>query len=283
MGKDGVSVIVSLPGTLEEADAADELSSTPYDPSRSNTPVRLTPIENNVGAKIMSEDNAAAEAKPKGMKKPVKDDGHNKQQLPPSVRARRPSLADVLGGDSSDPMVQMQMAAKIAQAAAAQAVSDGSTPRASNAANDDEDSTSGDFRNPDRLQYIVMPAMTMLVMVLYCIMWGLWEKITEPVILCDPPPPVPPVDHNPSIEGEPMQHYVLNEPLGAFIGVVSIIFALMYTSVYQDATERQNHIRNALAQEAGGVHTAMLLVRTLDADDTINKTRGLLLFSSYIE
>ena len=42
-------------------------------------------------------------------------------------------------------------------------------------------------------------------------------------------------------------------------------------------------IRNALAQEAGGVHTAMLLVRTLDADDNINKTRALLLFSSYIE
>ena len=75
----------------------------------------------------------------------------------------------------------------------------------------------------------------------------------------------------------------LNEPLGAFIGVVSIIFALMYTSVYSDATERLNSIRNALAQEAGGVHTAMLLVRTLDADDNINKTRALLLFSSYIE
>jgi hypothetical protein len=103
------------------------------------------------------------------------------------------------------------------------------------------------------------------------------------VILSDPPPPVPSVDYSPAIEGEPMQHYVLNEPLGAFIGVVSIIFALMYTSVYNDATTRQSHIRNALAQEAGGVHTAMLLVRTLDADDDVNKTRALLLFSSYIE
>ena len=76
-----------------------------------------------------------------------------------------------------------------------------------------------------------------------------------------------------------MQHYSLNEPLGAFIGVVSIIYALLYTSVYNDATERANQIRNSLALEAGGVHTAMLLVRTLDADDDVNKVRALVLFS----
>jgi hypothetical protein len=111
---------------------------------------------------------------------------------------------------------------------------------------------------------------------------------------------------------------LLNEPIGAFVGCVGIIFALMYTSVYNDSQNRQSEvsppshslslshcvvntvscfcltgtlcialcicqIRNALAQEAGGVHTAMLLVRTLDADDNVNKTRALLLFSSYIE
>ena len=54
----------------------------------------------------------------------------------------------------------------------------------------------------------------------------------------------------------------------------------MYTSVYNDSQARQSEIRNALAQEAGGVHTAMLLVRTLDADDNINKTRALRKFTS---
>lgn len=65
--------------------------------------------------------------------------------------------------------------------------------------------------------------------------------------------------------------------------MVSIIFALMYTSVYNESQVRQSAIRNCLALEAGGVHTAMLLVRSLDADDMVNKTRALLLFSSYVE
>ena len=65
--------------------------------------------------------------------------------------------------------------------------------------------------------------------------------------------------------------------------MVSIIFALMYTSVYNESQVRQSAIRNCLALEAGGVHTATLLVRSLDADDMVNKTRALLLFSSYVE
>ena len=47
------------------------------------------------------------------------------------------------------------------------------------------------------------------------------------------------------------EHAMLNEPVGAYVGCVGIIFALMYTSVYNDAQGRQSEIRNALAQEAG--------------------------------
>lgn len=288
----GPTLGISLPGALQEPSSDEEVSQTPCDPGRSNTPIRLTPLETtieekNIAARTNSGQIALQNTTGAGREPmpPVQTtDRGDKKQLPPSVKRRRPSLADVLGGDSTDPTVQQEMARKIAEAAAAQLSSDGASRRgAKTASDDDDDGTGADFRNPDRLQLIIMPGLTVMAAATYCIAWGLWSKITEPVILSDPPPPVPPVDYNPPIEGEPMQHYVLNEPLGAFIGVVSIIFALVYTSVYNDATERQSHIRNALAQEAGGVHTAMLLVRTLDADDDVNKTRALLLFSSYIE
>lgn len=295
MEKDGAGVTIAVPGTLAEASSDEETSNTPYDPGRTNTPVRLTPLEARLGERNIATSSTGGLTStqhgrntgdtPRAMKKPDRD-GQTKKRLPASVHRRRPSLADVLGGDSSDPSVQQEMARKIAQAAAAQASIDGGvwgSDATKNTAEDDDERTGGNFQNPDRLQILIMPTLTAVATATYCITGSVWTKITEPIILCDPPPPLPPVDYNPPIEGEPMQHYVLNEPLGAFIGVVSIIFALMYTSVYNDATERQSHIRNALAQEAGGVHTAMLLVRTLDADDDVNKTRALLLFSSYIE
>lgn len=264
----------SLPGTLtvdnvEDEDSQGSLTAT----GRSNTPVRLMPLPPPSGHTESMEKLGPAEGQTR------------KKALPTAVRKRRPSLAEVLGGDSNDPKVIQEMSQKIAEAAAAQASSDVDRGKGQSGSCDetDDDGTGGSFRNPDRLQLIVMPTLTIVATVTYCVAGTLWTNITEPLILSDPPPPVPPVDYNPAIDGEPMQHYVLNEPLGAFIGVVSIIFALMYTSVYNDATTRQSHIRNALAQEAGGVHTAMLLVRTLDADDDVNKTRALLLFSSYIE
>jgi len=81
------------------------------------------------------------------------------------------------------------------------------------------------------------------------------------------------------------QHFELNEPMGGFISVTGLVFALVFASNYTDAQCRLNEIRNSLAVEAGGVHTAMLLVRTLDEDDPSGafKSRVLLLLASYIE
>ncbi len=81
------------------------------------------------------------------------------------------------------------------------------------------------------------------------------------------------------------QHFELNEPMGGFISVTGLVFALVFASNYTDAQCRLNEIRNSLAVEAGGVHTAMLLVRTLDEDDPRGafKSRVLLLLASYIE
>ena len=203
---------------------------------------------------------------------------------------RRPSLADVLGGDPNDPSVQVQMAQKLHEAAMAQAASanEGRRRRCScwpgdGTAVQQEDGASKHRKDDDRLQLIIMPVLIASVFLVFVVLWGVRGDFTENVINCDVPSipePEPEPEREPSVvEGEPMQHYSLNEPLGAFIGVVSIIYALLYTSVYNDATERANQIRNSLALEAGGVHTAMLLVRTLDADDDVNKVRALVLFS----
>jgi hypothetical protein len=48
-----------------------------------------------------------------------------------------------------------------------------------------------------------------------------------------------------------------------------------------EAQTRLDEIRSSLVLEANGVHTAMLLVRTMDADNAVHKTRTLLLFASY--
>ena len=82
-----------------------------------------------------------------------------------------------------------------------------------------------------------------------------------------------------------VQHFELNDPIAAFVSVTGLVFALVFASNYTDAQCRLNEIRNSLAVEAGGVHTAMLLVRTLDDTDPGGnyKTRVLLLLASYID
>lgn len=91
----------------------------------------------------------------------------------------------------------------------------------------------------------------------------------------------------PSREAEDhlVQRLERNDAIDAFMGVTSLVFALIFASTYTDAQNRLNEIRNSLAQEAGGVHLAMLLVRTLEDTDPSDtyKTRVLLLFASYIE
>jgi hypothetical protein len=177
----------------------------------------------------------------------------------------------VLTGDSNDPTVQQALAMKLASAAADLANDDGGAPRYTGK-NGSAAEDSGVAR-PDATQMCLMPTILVMTFILFIVVAILQLPFTETVINRD---------EETYLERE-AEHALLNEPIGAYVGCVGIIFALMYTSVYNDAQARQSEIRNALAQEAGCVHTAMLLVRTLDADDNINKTRALLLFSSYIE
>jgi hypothetical protein len=191
--------------------------------------------------------------------------------LPQAVRRRRPSLSEALTGDGADPAAQHALAMKLASAAAGLAHEDGGAPRYTDrrtAAMED----SG-LADPDATHMWLMPSAVALTLILFILAAILQRPITEAVIGRDT---------DTYLERE-AEHEILNEPIGAYVGCVGTIFALMYTSVFNDAQARQSEIRNALAQEAGGVHTAMLLVRTLDADDNINKTRALLLFASYIE
>jgi hypothetical protein len=95
-------------------------------------------------------------------------------------------------------------------------------------------------------------------------------------------------DENRTVKDEDaalVQHFDRNDAIAAFIGVTSLVFALIFASTYTDAQSRLNEIRNSLAQEAGGVHLAMLLVRTLEDTDPSDtyKTRVLLLLASYID
>jgi hypothetical protein len=165
--------------------------------------------------------------------------------------------------------MKQALARKLADASADLATDVGGAPRY----------TSGTgLENPgvkyaDGTQMVLMPLILVITFILFVVVTIKQRPFTEAII---------DRDFGTYSERE-AEHAMLNEPVGAYVGCVGIIFALMYTSVYNDAQGRQSEIRNALAQEAGGVHTAMLLVRTLDADDNINKTRALLLFSSYIE
>eukprot|EP01043_Picozoa_sp_COSAG02_P061683 COSAG02_NODE_8338_length_2609_cov_1.978486_1_plen_612_part_00 len=83
--------------------------------------------------------------------------------------------------------------------------------------------------------------------------------------------------------GELVQRFEVNEPVGAFLGVTALIYALIFAAAYSEAHTRLDEIRTSLTLEANGVHTAMLLVRTLDAGNDAHQTRSLLLFASYIE
>ena len=81
------------------------------------------------------------------------------------------------------------------------------------------------------------------------------------------------------------QRFEVNEPICGFVGVVSLVYTLndIYASAYTTSQNRIDEIRRALTQEASGVHTMMLLVRTLEADSEENKKQVILLFASYIE
>eukprot|EP01043_Picozoa_sp_COSAG02_P061769 COSAG02_NODE_8366_length_2596_cov_19.291280_1_plen_595_part_00 len=83
--------------------------------------------------------------------------------------------------------------------------------------------------------------------------------------------------------GELVQRFEVNEPVGAFLGVTALVYALIFAAAYSEAHTRLDEIRTSLTLEANGVHTAMLLVRTLDAGNDAHQTRSLLLFASYIE
>ena len=57
------------------------------------------------------------------------------------------------------------------------------------------------------------------------------------------------------------QRFEVNEPVGAFLGVSALVYALIFVSAYGEAQSRLDEIRNSLVIEASGIHTAMLLVR----------------------
>ena len=197
--------------------------------------------------------------------------GRNVKAVPTEVKRRRPSLASVLTDDPATQSYQQQLARKVHQAAVALASdTDGRLPELGVKARRCGGSTD------ESLDGFVMLAVVAFVAVLFCVLIAVQKPLTEGVV----------GNFTDLVEGQDssyQQHFDLNEPIGAFIGVMAFIFALLYTSTYNDAQQRLSSIRNSLAQEAGGVHTAMLLVRTLDADDNVNKMRALLLFSSYIE
>jgi hypothetical protein len=75
----------------------------------------------------------------------------------------------------------------------------------------------------------------------------------------------------------------VNDPVAAFLGITALVYALIFASAYTEAQGRFDEIRRSLVQEANGVHTAMLLVRTLDAHNVVHKMRTLLLCGHYIQ
>ena len=77
------------------------------------------------------------------------------------------------------------------------------------------------------------------------------------------------------------QRFDLNDPLSVFLAVVGMIYALMFAEQYADAKGRLNDIRECLTMEGAALHSAILLVRTLE--DSVRKADALLLFSAYVE
>lgn len=91
------------------------------------------------------------------------------------------------------------------------------------------------------------------------------------------------IEDGESVVGDLVQRFEVNEPVGAFLGVTALVYALIFAAAYSEAHSRLDEIRTSLTLEANGVHTAMLLVRTLDAGNDAHQTRALLLFAAYIE
>lgn len=80
----------------------------------------------------------------------------------------------------------------------------------------------------------------------------------------------------------PPELFDVNDPVSAFISITALVYALIFASTFTEAQVRLDEIRRSLVEEASGVHTAMLLVRTLQVGNAVHKVRTLLLFGHYI-
>ena len=79
------------------------------------------------------------------------------------------------------------------------------------------------------------------------------------------------------------QRFDLNDAIANFLGVVGLVYALIFSQQYADAQQRLREIQDSLSSEAGGIHICMNLVRVLDDKSHSAKIKVLLLLSSYVE
>jgi hypothetical protein len=169
--------------------------------------------------------------------------------LPDQVKRRRPSLASVLTDDTSNPETQAQALAQKVHQAAVALVSDpgsqgGGEPGPGNSGAPQRggrsSACSSACSSSSRLAAWAMPCMVLGSAVVFGILIGVQEGFTEGVLGAR-------AGNAPEVGGAYTQHYDINEPIGAFIGMMAFIFALLYTSTYNDAQVRLSAIRNRCA------------------------------------
>eukprot|EP01048_Picozoa_sp_COSAG05_P025300 COSAG05_NODE_6375_length_970_cov_1.967853_1_plen_262_part_10 len=146
--------------------------------------------------------------------------GQGGKSLPDEVKRRRPSLASVLTDDPDSSSYQQQLAHKVHQAAVALASEEAQA------------GTPADLGTAERqgccaglggtLAGASMPIMVAGVSVLCCVLIAVQETLTESVIGNF-------TEEAEEGDGGYQQHFDMNEPIGAFIGVMAFIFALLYT------------------------------------------------------
>lgn len=181
------------------------------------------------------------------------------------LRQRRPSLAVAIQGDDEDFSTREQLAVRVARAAAS----------LGQANTKDSCCSQGAWMPP------MLAALSVAVLVVPLNNWVVWSMPNAWGV------------EGAAGWGQPSestdagngfrQDFEVNEPVGAFLGVTALIYALIFASLYSEAYARIDEIKGNLVLEANGVLTAMLLVRTMDAGNDLHKTRVLLLFASYIE